>query len=101
MGDNWIPIVHLQPASKDRVLVMFTNERGVTIITIAEYIQPKTVLADDYLSDEWSDGFAEYDEEEDCYWTPGGWYEWQYVPEVNFYLDEKITHWMPLPKAKP
>jgi hypothetical protein len=97
---TWIPVSEKLPESQKRVLVCFENKYRYrkSCITIAEHINEKEVLEEDYLSEESaSTDFAEYDEEDDCYWTPAGWYEIQYVSEQNYYLDEKITHWAYLP----
>jgi hypothetical protein len=95
---EWRAVREELPENEKKVIVYFKNECGHGRRTTAEYIREKTVLAEDYLSDEWSDGFEEYDEEKDCYWTPSGWYEQQEITEVNFYLGKDIiTHWMPLP----
>ena len=96
----WISAKQSLPKSKERVIVLFVNDAGNKIITIAERINEKEVLEEDYLSEESiGTGFAEYDEENDCYWTPAGWYEWQYITETNWFLcDEgKVINWMPLP----
>ena len=96
----WKDVREELPENAKKVIVYFKNEHGKGRRTTAEYIGSKTVLADVYLDDEWSDDFAEYDEEKDCYWAPGGWYEQQEITEVNFYLGKDIvTHWQPLPAA--
>ena len=95
---NWISVDLRMPELRKPVLVSVSvrHERGT--ISIAEYIEPKSVLADDYLDPEWSEEFGEYDEEKDCYWTPSGWFEWQIATEVNFYLTDAVTHWQLLPE---
>jgi len=95
---EWISVKDQLPENEKKVIVYFKNELGKGRRTTAEYIMAKTVLAEDYLDEEWSDSFPEYDEENDCYWTPEGWYEQQEITEVNWYLGKDIvTHWMPLP----
>ena len=96
---EWISINDKKPQTRQKVLVCFTNEYKQTLLTIAEYIGEKEVLAEDDLSPD-CDDFCEYDEEKDCYWTPAGWYEWQYVADINYFLDEQVNYWMPLPAAK-
>lgn len=95
---QWIGIDERLPETRQRVLVCFTTSSGKSWVTCADYIAPRTVLEEDYMDDEYS-GSGDYDEEKDCYWTMGGWYEFNYEPEVNWMLSEKVTHWMPLPKA--
>ncbi len=41
--------------------------------------------------------FADYSEEDDCYYVPEGWYECNAHEETNWLIDEVVTHWMPLP----
>ena len=96
--DQWRDVREELPENEKKVFVYFKNELGHGRRTTAEYIRAKTVLAENYLNDEWSDDFGEYDDEKDCYWTPEGWYEQQEITEVNWYLGKDIvTHWMPLP----
>ena len=96
--NKWISVDDKLPENKSRVFVYFKNEYGKGRRTIAEYIKGKTVLSEDYLDPDLSEDFEEYDEENDCYWTPSGYYESQYATDMNYFLHEKITHWMPLPK---
>ena len=96
---EWIKISNRVPDNRSRVLVFFLNEYNKGRISIAEYIAFKTVLAEDFLDPD-CDGFQEYDEKKDCYWTPAGFYESQYATDINYFLgNEKITHWMELPKC--
>lgn len=44
--------------------------------------------------------YGTYDEEEDCYRIPQGWYEFNHFSngsDCMCMIDEKVTHWMPLP----
>ena len=95
--EDWINVKDRLPEPQEKVIVFFENRYGKKWRTLAEYIPSMYVVEEDYLDPEYSDGFAEYDEENDCFWTPEGWYENQYEPDVNFCLSETITHWMPLP----
>lgn len=91
---EWIRISVKHPTPCKTVLVVFENKHGGRFVTMAQYVPPKTILSDDFLSEEaMGNGFEEYDEEKDCYWTPAGWYEWQYVAEQHYFLDERVTHW--------
>ncbi|MBY0011477.1 DUF551 domain-containing protein [Paenibacillus typhae] len=96
MGQGWISVDEKLPETQARVLVSFLNESGKRWTTCAEYIAPKTVLEEDYMDEQYTDG-GEYDEDKDCYWTTSGWYESNYEPETNWRLNCKVTHWMPLP----
>ena len=91
--DDWVSVEDGLPETIGKWEVIFTNSYDKQIITLAEYVPYRFILAEDYMSDECDDEIFDYDEKEDKYWTQAGWYEWQYVPEINFYLDEKITHY--------
>ena len=95
---NWINIKDQQPESKSIVMVFFKNKYGKKHITIAQYVSYRTVLAEDFLNDECDESFMDYDEENDCYWIPEGFYEYQYEPEINYFLTEEVLYWMPLPE---
>ena len=93
---DWIKFSDVKPGNQKRVLVCFFNPCGKTRTTIAVYIEPKTVLADDFIDeDHWN--LAEYDEKKDCYWTPGGFYEDQYETDINYRISETIEYWLSVP----
>lgn len=99
MNNNWISIKEKLPDTKQRVLVSFTTSSGkYSSITCADYIAPRSVLEEDYMSDDYV-GQGDYDDENDCYWTASGFYEWSYESEVNWKLSEEVTHWMPIPES--
>jgi hypothetical protein len=41
-------------------------------------------------------GAGDYNEDQDVFYTPEGFYEWQSEPEINWKISAKVTHWMPL-----
>lgn len=43
------------------------------------------------------DGDPVYGKEQDAYFWPEGWYEWNSTDETHWLLYEEITHWMPMP----
>lgn len=47
------------------------------------------------IADEYQ-GEGDYNEKEDEYYTPKGFYEWQSVPDIKWKISAKVTHWMPL-----
>lgn len=96
--ENWISCSDKLPETQKRVLVAFTNTYGKTWITCADYIAHRSVLEEDYMDEQYTDG-GEYDEENDCCWTTSGWYEHNYEPETNWRINSKVTHWMPLPEC--
>ncbi len=42
-------------------------------------------------------GDVEYNEEDDTYYWPEGWYETNEFEETNWMIEFEVTHWMPLP----
>lgn len=94
---NWIKTSELMPESEQRVLGFYTNEYGRSRIETAVYIPPRTVKAEDFLSED-AEGCDEYDEESDIYWVTEGWFESSWESDTNWKLNQTITHWMPLPK---
>jgi len=97
---QWIPVSERLPECKKSVFVScISPHTGNRFTQKAVYISPKTVLADDFLSDECdcSDGIMEYDEENDCYWVTEGWFEDSLEAEINYHITWEVTHWLPLP----
>jgi hypothetical protein len=95
----WISVADKMPDPQQRVYVVCENPKYgggvVRFQTMAEYIPYMTVKEEDYMADEYR-GEGDYNEEEDEFYTPEGFYEWQSEPDVNFKLSSKVTHWMPL-----
>ena len=97
---QWVPVSERLPECKKSVFVScISPHTGNRFTQKAVYISPKTVLADDFLSDECdcSDGIMEYDEEKDCYWVTEGWFEDSLEAEINYHITWEVTHWMTLP----
>lgn len=94
---KWISIKDRLPESNKRVFVYWKNSYNNGRTSPAVYIPDKTILSEDFLDPEYCEGFEIYDEEKDCYWTPKGWYEMQYVTDMNYFISDEILYWMPLP----
>lgn len=94
---EWISVNEQMPEPRERVLAFYTNEYKRNRIELACYIPPRTVKAEDYLSEE-AEGCSEYDEENDIYWVIEGWFEDSWESDMNWQLNQTITHWMPLPE---
>ena len=96
---GWIPIEKSKPKPQQRVYVVCENPKyGGGVIrfqTMAEYIPYMTVKEEGYMADEFH-GDGDYNEEEDEYYTPEGFYEWQSEPDMSWKISAKVTHWMPL-----
>lgn len=99
LGTGWVSVEEDQPKPQQRVYVVCENPKYgggvVRFQTMAEYIPYMTVKEEDYMADEYQ-GEGDYNEEEDEYYTPKGFYEWQSEPEMHWKISAKVTHWMPL-----
>ena len=99
LGTGWVSIEEAQPKPQQRVYVVCENPKYgggvVRFQTMAEYIPYMTVKEEDYMADEYQ-GEGDYSEEEDEYYTPKGFYEWQSEPEMHWKISAIVTHWMPL-----
>lgn len=103
MRSSWISVKERLPEPETEVVVLavrncsHTNTTA-TIITTAMY-EDGTISTDDSLWC-WYDHDFDYDEEKDQYIVSEGWWEYrQYNPDdvLNNYIDDTVTHWMPLP----
>lgn len=92
---KWISVDDKLPQNLQRVLVATETDEGEQKITVAQYVAPRSVLSRDYIEYDWM--LSEYDEELDEYFAPSGFYENNYHSLENYYIDDKVTHWMPLP----
>lgn len=99
LSRGWVSIEQAQPKPQQRVYVVCENPKDdggvVRFQTMAEYIAYMTVKEDDYMANEFH-GEGDYNEQEDEYYTPEGFYEWQSEAEMNWKISAKVTHWMPL-----
>jgi len=94
---EWIPVSEMLPDNKQAVLVSCIYH-GKRFTQKATHIARKTVLAEDFLSDEYDcSSVEEYDEENDTYWVREGWWEDSLEADTNWALTGEVTHWQPLP----
>ena len=97
--NRWISVKERLPKSNILVNVSYRLESGLRVRQSAIYIAPKTILAEDFLSDDIDCSDAEeYDEENDCYWVVEGWWEDSFESDMNYKISREITHWQPLPE---
>lgn len=91
--NNWISVKDRLPECEKEVLIVTDNG----IITTAMYEDGK--MSTDDSTWNWYD--LDYDEDRDEYLIPEGWWENKhYNPDeaYNNCVDDKVTHWMPLPE---
>lgn len=99
-GKNiWIATDDVLPNQCRKVLAYYKNILGNGRIVIAERYVPLSVECNcEYDCD------CDYDEKTGGYYVPAGWHE---VAENHdgvgglMRIDDKITHWMPLPSPPP
>jgi len=96
--NEWIPCETRLPESLRPVFAK-VKMNGKIFIVAAQYVAPKTVLASDFLDDEYREGAEEYDEEMDDYWVVEGWWENSIESDVNWKLSGEVIEWRPLPAA--
>ena len=104
---EWISVKDRLPEPETEVMILAEHKtysfKGAVkmrhIVTTGMYEDGSKNTEDS----EWhweTDGF-EYDEEVDAYIIPEGWWEYKHYngdDEYNHPVDDKVTHWMPLPQ---
>jgi hypothetical protein len=94
---RWVTIEDSPPKPLQLIYVVCENTdiNGNTkrYQTIGQYIPRLTVNSEDYMD---SDLDCDYNEEDDTYYVPSGFYEYQIESDCMWYISSKVTHWMPL-----
>ena len=85
---EWIPTADRMPISSTPVLADTGRKHPIRACWIQKFSEE--------VPCNW-DGDADYNEKEDQYYWPEGWYEWNRHEETHWRVDETVTHWMPLP----
>lgn len=84
---NWIDATTKPEAGKP-VLVAYTSDEGhkqwARACWVPQYTEEDT---GNYLGD------PSYNAENDTYYWPEGWYEWNQHEETHWKIDGEITHW--------
>jgi hypothetical protein len=88
---EWIKVSELLPEPCVPVIAFYQNCMGNGRRIRAMYAAPKTLEL--HMDAEG----GEYDEETDTYWCEPGWYETNQHEEINWFVDEDVTHWQPMP----
>jgi hypothetical protein len=91
---EWVSVADRLPPSGQKVLAFYMNDAGRERRICAEWVAEKSVEASPESE------IGEYDEDDDCYYDPAGWYEqidnWPDYTAVA--VHHQVTHWMPLPE---
>ena len=101
-NNGWIPCSEKMPPVETEVFIVAKRKyRGgeVRYITTTAMYEDGTVLENDSCW-RWEDIEGEWDEENDCYIIPEGWWENRhYNPDevYNNVIDDKVIAWQPLP----
>ena len=100
---GWIPVSERLPDPETEVLITarrkYKSGGCVDIITTAFYEDGNISECDSCWN--WVDIDGEYDEENDCYIVPEGWWENRHFNPDEVYnnlVDDTVIAWMPLPE---
>lgn len=103
MEQGWIPVAEKLPQVETEVYVTARRKyRDGTyreIVTIAMY-EDGTVLENDSCWN-WNEINGEWDEENDCYIIPEGWWENRHYNPGDVYnnaVDDEVIAWRPMPE---
>ena len=91
-ADTWTPVAELLPEPDRRVLAVYIEEQKPVIIRAVHLPAKYAACYDEYEE-------AEYDEETDTLYFPGGWYEAMESGEYAYTgpLSGQVTFWADLP----
>ena len=102
--NNWIPVKKELPKAETRVLILFERKiynGEIYQDVLCGFYEDGTVWREDSKTAWDIDMCMEYDEKRDDYRIPKGWYE-ELANRIDEYnvvaIDDRVTHWMPLPK---
>lgn len=102
-NNGWISCSERMPEVETKVLIFAKRkykDGGVrNIVTTAMY--EDGTMSENDSNWRWEDIDGEWDEENDCYIIPEGWWEdkiYNYDGELNNAVDDKVIAWQPLPQ---
>ena len=96
--DEWIDVNEELPKPMHNVLVYYKNTCDKGRIVKAIYVEPYTVLADDFYED-WDEEFCDYSYAEGEYYVKSGWYESVENDEYGYHpISDEILFWRPMPE---
>ena len=101
---QWIPVSERLPDPETEVLILarrkYRSGGQADIITTAMYENGEMSERDSCWN--WVDIEGEWDEENECYIIPKGWWENKHYNPDDVYnnpIDDEVIAWMPLPKS--
>lgn len=98
LRNQWISVKDRMPEPEQKVLVI-ANRAGHEVVTTGMYEDGRVTLGESIWF--WNDIELDYDEDQDDYIIPEGWWEdkeYNSDDEFNHPIDDPVTHWMPLPE---
>lgn len=90
---EWIKVTDRLPTPGVPVLAYFRNSYNKDRIIRAEWSDGNSLEASWESDADW----AIYDEENDRYLCPEGWFESNEYEDTHWNITDRVTHWMPLP----
>lgn len=96
-AQRWIPVDEELPEPLVKVFVKILSVNNKEFVITAQYVPPRTVLAEDFLDPDYSDlELEDYDKENDIFYVVEGWWEHTYEADVNYMISDKVTSWRPI-----
>lgn len=101
MQNEWISVKDRLPECETEVFVLAVSSYGNKTVTktVTTAMYEDGTKPEDESQWTWEDVSMDYNEETDQYIIPEGWWEYRHYGEsLNYAVDDKVTHWMPLPE---
>lgn len=95
---EWISIKDRLPEPGVPCLVSITRKKWNSNDTISFVLRAKHIPRFFEEDEENYNGDSDWNDENDTYYWPEGWYETNHYEEVNWQVEQEPTHWMPLPE---
>lgn len=100
---EWISVDERLPEVETKVLVLairkYKTKEGLEIPAITMGMYEDGTMPRDDSCWYWEDINFIYDEENDMAYIPEGWWEYSNYHDECGAIDDKVTHWMPLPEV--
>jgi len=97
-AQQFIPVEEEMPPAQTKVLAKIDVGEGNIWTILAEHIEPRTVLAEDFFEDgNYDEEDMDYDEESDSYFVPETWVECSYFG-TSYMFSEPVVAWRPINK---